>query len=91
MPSLLVDITTKMDAKAAMLREHKSQKDWLDVSQGKDAYIDAMREMAEQVADMSDSQVRYAEGWRQHLHVGLSAQDGDPLSDVLGDLVERIG
>jgi len=90
-PSLLVDVTAKMDVKADMLREHRSQKDWLDVSQGKDAYIDAMRDMAEQVADMSESTVQYAEGWRQHLHVGLSAQDGDPLSDVLGDLVERIG
>ena len=89
-PSLLVDVTSKMEVKEAMLREHKSQKDWLDVSQGKDAYIDAMKEMAEQVADMSDSAVRYAEGWRQHLHVGLSAQDGDPLSEALGDKVERI-
>jgi len=89
-PSLLVDITAKLDVKADMLREHKSQKHWLDVSQGKDAYIDAMSEMAEQVADMSDSAVHYAEGWRQHLHVGLSGQDGDPLSEVLGGLVERI-
>ena len=90
-PSLLVDITEKMDVKADMLREHKSQKHWLDVSQGKDAYIDAMREMAEQVADMSASSVEYAEGWRQHLHVGHSGQDGDPLSEVLGNRVERIG
>ena len=49
-----------------------------------------MREMAEQVADMSDSSVEYAEGWRQHLHVGLSGQDGDPLSEVLGGKVECI-
>ncbi len=89
-PSLLVDVTEKMDVKEAMLREHRSQKNWLDVSQGKDAYIDAMVEMAEQVADMSESSVRYAEGWRQHLHVGLSAQDGDPISEVLGDKVEHI-
>jgi len=90
-PSLLVDVTDKVAVKGDMLREHKSQKNWLDVSQGKDAYIDAMREMAEQVADMSDSSVEYAEGWRQHLHVGLSGQDGDPISEVLGDKVERIG
>ncbi len=89
-PTLLVDVTEKMDVKAAMLREHKSQKNWLDVSQGKDAYIDAMRGMAEQVADMSDSTVKYAEGWRQHLHVGLSAQDGDPISEALGEKIECI-
>jgi hypothetical protein len=50
-PSLLVDVTEKMDVKAAMLREHKSQKNWLDVSQGKDAYLDAMkRDGSEHVA-----------------------------------------
>lgn len=90
-PSLLVDVTDKMQLKADMLCEHRSQKNWLDVSQGKDAYIDAMREMAEQVADMSNSAVEYAEGWRQHLHVGLSAHDGDPLTEALGDRVERTG
>ncbi len=89
-PSLLVDVTEKMDVKEAMLREHKSQKNWLDVSQGKDAYIDSMVEMAEDVADMSNSLVEYAEGWRQHLHVGMSAHDGDPISEVLGEKVERI-
>lgn len=89
-PSLLVDVSEKMAAKEAMLREHRSQKTWLDVSQGKDAYIDSMKEMAEQVADMSGSEVEFAEGWRQHLHVGMSAHDGDPLSEVLGDKVERI-
>lgn len=90
LPSLLVDVSDKIDVKDAMLREHKSQKSWLDVSQGKDAYLDAMREMAEDVADMSDSEVQNAEGWRQHLHVGLSAHDGDPISEVLGEKVERI-
>jgi LmbE family N-acetylglucosaminyl deacetylase len=89
-PALLVDVTEKMDVKEAMLREHKSQKNWLDVSQGKDAYIDAMKEMAEDVADMSESSVEYAEGWRQHLHVGLSGQDADPISEILGENVERI-
>jgi LmbE family N-acetylglucosaminyl deacetylase len=89
-PALLVDVTGKMDVKEAMLREHKSQKNWLDVSQGKDAYIDAMKEMAEDVADMSESSVEYAEGWRQHLHVGLSGKDADPISEVLGEKVERI-
>ncbi len=89
-PSLLVDVTEKMDVKEAMLREHRSQKDWLDVSQGKDAYLDAMKDMARDVAEMSESSVEYAEGWRQHLHVGLSAQDGDPLGELLNEKVEQI-
>jgi LmbE family N-acetylglucosaminyl deacetylase len=86
-PSLVVDVTAKMDVKDAMLRCHASQKNWLDVSQGKDAYIISGREHAQQVGDLCDPRVEYGEGFRQHLHVGLSAQDADPLSEVLGELV----
>ena len=86
-PSLVVDVTAKMDVKDAMLRCHASQKNWLDVSQGKDAYIISGREHAAQVGDLCEPNVEYGEGFRQHLHVGLSGQDGDPLSEVLGELV----
>ncbi len=88
-PSLVVDVTEKMNVKDEMLRTHASQKDWLDVSQGKDAYIISGREFNAQVGDLCEPHVEYGEGFRQHLHVGLSGQDGDPLSEVLGDLVRR--
>jgi hypothetical protein len=28
----------------------------------------------------------HAEGWRRHLHLGLSARDDDPLAAALGPL-----
>ena len=34
--------------------------------------------------------VQYGEGFRQHLHVGLSGKDGDPLAEVLGERVQRL-
>lgn len=89
-PSLIVDVSTKIDVKEEMLRRHASQKDWLDVSQGKDAYLVSMRENCAAMGQLAPRPVAYGEGFRQHLHVGLSAQDGDPLSEVLGDLVQRL-
>lgn len=89
-PSLLVDVTEKMDVKEEMLRCHASQKEWLDVSQGKDAYIHSMQEVCEQMGQMAPEPVQYAEGFRQHLHVGLSGKDADPLSEVLSEYVQKL-
>ncbi len=89
-PSLVVDITSKIEVKEEMLRRHASQKDWLDVSQGMDAYLKSMRETCEIMGRMAPSPVAYGEGFRQHLHSGFSAQDGDPLSEVLGDKAQRV-
>jgi hypothetical protein len=44
-----------------------------------------MRQSSAEVARMSgQSGWEYAEGWRQHSHVGFSARDGDPLAEALG-------
>lgn len=88
-PSLYVDVSEKIQTKEQMLRCHVTQKEWLDVSQGKDSYLIAMRDICAEVGQMAPEQVEYAEGFRQHLHVGMSAQEGDKLSDVLGGKVQR--
>ena len=90
-PSLFVDITDKVEVKEDMLRAHASQKDWLDVSQGMDSYLISMREICAEVGRMAPRPVAYAEGFRQHLHLGMSPEDRDPLSEVLGDRVQRAG
>ena len=41
------------DAKRAMLSQHRTQKDWLDVSQGMGSYLQEMENMARQVGRMS--------------------------------------
>jgi LmbE family N-acetylglucosaminyl deacetylase len=79
-----VDIGSVMDTKRKMLAAHRSQKEWLDVSQGLDSYLDTMETLSRQVGEMSGV-FEYAEGWRRHLNLGFSASEQDPLSEILGD------
>ena len=84
-PSLFVNVTGEMDTKLKMLGCHESQRQWLDETQGLDDYLESMKTSGAEVAQMADQPGwQYAEGFRQHSHVGFSATDGDPLSEVLG-------
>jgi hypothetical protein len=78
-----VDIAPVLAEKRDMLACHRSQKEWLDQSQGMDAYLVTMEDFAREVGRLS-SRFTAAEGWRRHSHLGFSAQDGDPLADALG-------
>jgi LmbE family N-acetylglucosaminyl deacetylase len=82
-PGQYVDITDVLDKKRAALACHRTQKDWLDASQGLDSYLHTMEDMSREVGQMS-GRFKYAEGWRRHLHLGFCAPDADPLSDALG-------
>jgi LmbE family N-acetylglucosaminyl deacetylase len=79
-----VDITSVLPRKRNMLARHRSQKEWLDVSQGMDSYLLEMEKMSREVGQMS-GRFEVAEGWRRHLHLGFSARDIDPLHDALAD------
>ena len=81
-----VGIDAVMNRKEAMLACHQSQKEWLDVSQGFDSYLTAMRQISTDVARRA-GRFTSAEGWRRHSHVGFSARDGNPLGEELKDLV----
>jgi len=83
-PGAFVDTTDVHATKQEALAAHKSQKDWLDKTQGMDSYIAAMDEMSLAVGKMS-GKFQHAEGWRRHLHMGFSAQEIDPLADALGE------
>ena len=90
-PSIFVSVTSKMEAKAAMLAAHQSQKRWLDESQGLDSYLHAMRELMREVGEMS-GEFLFAEGWRKHLHLGFCPANADPLMTALpSDLVKQAG
>jgi len=80
-----VDISATLAAKRDMLACHKSQKEWLDVSQGMDAYLEVMADFGRQVGALS-GRFACAEGWRRHNHLGYSAREIDPLSEALGEL-----
>lgn len=82
-PGQYVDIDTVLATKREMLAQHRSQKEWLDVSQGMDAYLTTMEAMAREVGTLS-GRFSVAEGWRRHSHLGFAAHDIDPLREWLG-------
>ncbi|NOZ22373.1 MAG: LmbE family protein [Planctomycetes bacterium] len=86
-PNLYVNLSDVVDTKQEMLACHKSQQAWLDTSQGLNQYLQTMRDMSAEVGRMSGRGWAYAEGWRQHSHLGFSEADGDRLKEVLGDKV----
>ncbi|WP_419646259.1 PIG-L deacetylase family protein [Victivallis vadensis] len=90
--TLFTDITATLKTKKEMLQCHRSQKEWLDITQGMDAYLDDMAFRAEFYGQES-GEFRYAEGWNRHNPLGLSAPDFDPLTAVLSPkgLIRRSG
>ena len=78
-----VDTASVHASKREALGAHRSQKDWLDVSQGMDSYLKAMDEMSLAVGRLS-RRFKHAEGWRRHSHLGFSAAEIDPLHSALG-------
>ena len=91
MPEVVVDVAGEIAVKEKMLCCHVSQKHWLDVSQGQDSYLVTMRAICADIAKLAGVKgVKYAEGFRQHSHIGFSAQDKDLLSEVLGAKARRV-
>ena len=81
---LYIDTTTVHDRKRRALGAHRSQKEWLDKSQGMNSYLLTMDRLSLEVGKLS-GQFEFAEGWRRHLHYGFAAEEIDPLKDVIGD------
>lgn len=81
-PTHFVDVSDLLDEKTSFLACHKSQKEWLDTSQGLDSYLHAMHALCREVGEMSGT-FRHAEGWRKHLHLGFCGPQEDPLAAAL--------
>jgi len=78
-----VNTSAVQETKRSALACHRSQQEWLDVSQQMNQYIRTMENFALELGRMS-RRFKFAEGWRRHLHYGFGAQDADPLGDALG-------
>jgi LmbE family N-acetylglucosaminyl deacetylase len=84
-PGLFVDIAPVLADKRRMLAQHRTQKEWLDVSQGMDAYLNEMERISRAVGKMS-GRFEFAEGWRRHNHLGFAADESrDLLAEMLGE------
>jgi LmbE family N-acetylglucosaminyl deacetylase len=82
-PELYVNTTAVHSVKREALACHRSQKEWLDLSQGMDSYLKAIDEMSLAVGRMS-GRFKHAEGWRRRLHLGFCGKQADPLRETLG-------
>ena len=87
-PEFFVDIAPVLDAKREALACHRSQKEWLDASQGLDSYLQAMVDMSAAVGRMS-RKFQCAEGWTRHSHLGFGPEDFDPLRRALAACVAQ--
>ncbi|HBE67261.1 MAG TPA: LmbE family protein [Planctomycetaceae bacterium] len=83
-PELAVDVADLIPAKSELLALHQSQSAWLDSTQGLGSYTQTMVNLNREVGQLSE-RFEYAEGWRRHLHIGLSSVEFDPLSDTLAE------
>lgn len=80
---LFVDIGTVIEGKRAAAAAHRSQKEWLDISQGMDSYLATIESFSSEVGRVS-KKFRHAEGWRRHLAAGFCSETADPLRAILG-------
>ena len=83
-PGLFVNTTAVQETKRKALASHRSQQEWLDVSQGLNSYLDTMDAMSRAVAKLS-RRFTHAEGWRRHSHLGFCDEGADPLRMALGN------
>ena len=87
-PDCYINIGPVLAQKREMLAQHCSQKEWLDVSQGMDAYLREMESLSREVGRIS-RRFKYAEGWRRHSHLGFCDEQFDPLGTLLGAGIVR--
>lgn len=82
-PTHFVDVGGEvLEQKAAMLACHRSQRTWLDESQGLASYVETMRGLMREVGEWS-GRFAHAEGWRRRLALGFCAPAADPLATAL--------
>ena len=82
-PDCYVDIGEVIPKKRELLACHRSQKEWLDASQGMDAYLEEMERLSAEMGQMS-GRFPSAEGFLRHNHLGFCAASFDPLAELLG-------
>lgn len=77
-----VNIARVISRKREMLACHTSQKEWLDVSQGMDAYLTEMERMSAEMGRLS-GRFTQAEGWRLHSTLGFGPEEFNPIKEQL--------
>lgn len=82
-PEFFVDTSSVHEQKLGALACHRSQKEWLDASQGMDSYLAAATTDSLELGRRS-KKFQHAEGFTRHLHLGFGGCEDDPLRVALG-------
>jgi LmbE family N-acetylglucosaminyl deacetylase len=82
-PEAYVDTGAVHSLKRDALACHRSQKNWLDLTQGTDSYLHALDAESKTLGKHSGAFI-HAEGWSRHLHLGFGDATANPLKDALG-------
>jgi len=88
-PDFIIDVESVMPLKKEMLSQHRSQKDWLDATQGMGSYVESMATTCRQVGSRYGN-CTFAEGWRRHNHMGYCAPDFEPLQTLLSNVLKIV-
>ena len=80
-PDVFVDVTSTIQTKRDMLCCHRTQKQWLDDTQGLDAYLDDMQSRCAAMGKLSGF-CDLAEGWIRHNPIGFCGETFDPLAVI---------
>ncbi len=86
-PSLIADVSARLEKKVEMLAAHASQREWLRRHHGMDEYIDAMRRWGAERGKLIGAAC--AEGFRQHR--GHAFPQDDLLREALGPAARWLG
>jgi LmbE family N-acetylglucosaminyl deacetylase len=86
-PHFVVEIDSVVEQKRAMLECHQSQQQWLAASQNLNSYLQAMLDLGKEVSEIAGCRGQYAEGWRQHWHLGFAGRGFDPLGETLREWI----
>ena len=79
-PEAIVDTTHVYETKHEALAVHKSQQNWLEVSQGLNSYLLAMEKMSLEIG-REPRKFIHGEGWQRHLHLGFCVKDSSQRSE----------
>jgi len=88
-PEFCIDIGSVMTLKREMLALHKSQREWLDATQGMGSYVESMADVSRAIGSRY-GECEYAEGWRRHNAMGYCAPDFAPLQSILRHVLKTV-
>lgn len=83
-PGAFVNTGSTHSLKRAALAAHRSQHEFLALTQGMNSYLQTMEDMSLEVGRMS-GRFEHAEGWRRHSPFGFCDPQDDSLKDALGE------